>query len=548
MALKWDPSTDSYDVDIGAVYGVTLDDYASIVSDKYVDRATATTDIPGFDAFWDFMALSDADFSDANFMACSWLSAACIDFLAQSDGYMRQGAYPSDGNASRGNILLPHGGYKINFPILFSHGGITGRGPANYTNSGVQVHSAGTAAVNGEYVRSGSLNGKPRYQLGSDATDEIYFNNVSNQWEIYNNGILQYHSVVNDLAGNRVTYPHKCGSTWVADAGAGPVPTVQRPSASGTTAGTNLIIDHDHWLVPCMSDRHCLRSSNFGDLGFSGYNEGAAIKRVRCEGAVTELASWVASPGHYDPAISSSGIAMWSAGSVSIIEECHCDDFNDFGFLLADKATPATLICNRAFRNQRGGLGVIGGGTIYVNSFEVDGSPAVFYVRANPGPPAAAIITAIGIKVEDGVAPQIPYPKGCCIADMEAWTHLTVIGASMASSASRPDVLIRVKTVANSSYVHLDNLKIFGYYRTIMHDVTNKKKWLLDMAEYEVKWFSSIHDFKWVSNDGGRLFTSFRAPREITNCAEGRLQWISDADYASGTRFDDVAGTPAYIP
>jgi len=540
------PVITNYDVDLDAIYGIDKDDYASIVSDKFANRAAAAAVLIGFDAYWDFMALSDADFNDANFMACSWLSAIANDAMVWTDGYIGQGPYPDDGVASRCNIILPHGGYMVNFPILMAHGKITGKGSANYTNHQLQIHSAGTAAVNGTYDRSGSRNGRPRYQLGATASDEVYFNNVSNQWEIYAGGVLMYHSTSNDLAGNRVSYPHKA-ALWVTDAGAGPVPTVQRPSASGTTGGFMAIIDHTAWLTSCMADRNCFQSAIFGDL--SGYAEGEIIEGVSCDGAVQDVDAWIASPGHYDPSYQSSGIAMWSAGSVSCIKHCKCDNFNDFGFYLADKTTPGTLINNRGFLNQRGSIGFIGGGTLFVYSHECDGSPAVFYARLRPGGgPCATHITAVGIKVEDGVAPQIPYPKGCCIADLEAWTHLSVNGASMASTASYPDVLVRVKTTANSSYVNIENLKIWGYYRTLMHDVTNKKKWLLDMGEYEAKWFSSIHQFRWVSNNGGRLTCYFRTPRQINNCAEGRLQWISDAEYGGGVRFDDVAGTPAYIP
>lgn len=536
MAQRYVPATDGYDVDIGAVYTIDYTDYATIMSDEFANRVLAAVDFPGFDAYWTFEEIANANFDDTNFMACAILSGACTDCLVLADGYIGQGAYPDDGIASRVNMTLPHGGFKINFPVQVAHGSLVGRGSANFTSSATQVHSAGTGAVDGEYARDFSTNDRPRYTIGGGTTDDDSIFWDGSAWVINSGGVSMYEST------DDVTYPHKV-TTWVATGGAGPVPTVQRPSASGTTPGTCLIIDHNYWLTDCIAERFCVMSTQWGNLSFNGYMEGESIRFLRCDGACYETDTWEADPGHYDPTYSSSGIAMWSPGSVSNIMHNFCHDFNDGGILLGDKSTPATLFNNSLFRNQIAGVDITGGGTVIAISTECDGSPAVFHATGSPG---QVSITAIGIKVEDGPAPQIPYPKGCCIADLEAWTHLTVVGASMASTLSAPDILVRVESTANESYVEVSGLKIFGYYRTLMHDVNNQKKWLVDMGEDEEKWNSGIHGFTWISNSNGHLKTDFIVPRQIDGVASGRLQWLSVGETPS-VEFDDAAGTPPYI-
>lgn len=534
--------TVNYEVDQSAIYGVVAgDDYASIVDDKYANYAAAAAALPGMAAYWVFQAIANANFTQANFMALSWMSATFGDAHWQTDGYTSEAAYPDNSSQSRGNILLAAGGFRVNFPLIYGFGRYVGRGSANYTPVGSQTMNlsggtGGGAAANGYYNRAGNANGRPNFEIDGGATDDSISWDGATKWVIKVGGVSMYE------AAEDVTYPHKVTS-WTNTGGTGTASLI----FPGSTWGTSLIIDHNYWLTDCMEERHCAQSHSWGDETNAGYNEGAQWSHCRFIGSISEVDAWIADPGHYDPTYSSSGLAMWSAGSASSVSHCFAHDFNNFGFLFANKGTPVTIYNCSSFSNQQGAVGVIGSAVLNCFALEADDNPAIFYARGGyEEDPCILNLYAFGTKSEDGVTPS-RYQKGQCLIDAEGWINATFIGVRMASNTSYPDVICRVKGANNTSYVSVTGLQIFNYYRTLLHDVENGKKYLVDQGEYAKKWFSGIHSFEWWSGQNGNMKTTFVLPRVITNCAENRLMWLDESAGNPVGSFDDVAGTPPYV-
>lgn len=257
--------------------------------------------------------------------------------------------------------------------------------------------------------------------------------------------------------------------------------------------------------------------------------------------------------GLLDNTYRSSGIGMWSAGSVSKIQSIFTRNFNNHGILLADKSTPATLVNISTFLNNESGVGIEGaGGMVTIMGIEGDDNPTLILCKANntysPGSPGSCALHVFGAKLETGPAEARPFPKGQALFDGTGWINAIFSGVQYSSVYSYPEVLIRVDGSTNSSYVSVDGLKVFGYVHTLMHDVAAKKKWLLDGGEFSSKFFSAIHSFKWIGNQNGRLITDFIVAREIGNVADDRLAWLTADDLgAIEGSWDQTAGTPAYV-
>lgn len=625
----------NYDVDLGPSGPYTTDpaNPAETVDDRYSgNAANARTDLPGLDAYWDFMALSNPDYDDTHLLALNYFCAAWLDAFWQTDGFFTptaQTAYPNNGSQSRANLILPPGGYLVNYPLLFSYGQYTGKGSANYTDLTQHVGGAGTAAVNGDYYLDGEVNGRPRFTLttGAQPLDSIYWDGT--KWIIQSGGVSMYQST------DDVTYPYKV-TTWTVTGGAGPVPTV---SYTGSTWGTQLIVDHTYWLTDLRPDLNLMQAISFGDTSNAGYTEGTQIEHIRFEGMANDLEatvagagtaavngtyylrqtkngrarftltgqstdgysiyvtaniwsiynagtemyrqsttttgylypwqvpSWVAvsgaapaptvTGGLWDNSYRSSGIAMWSMGSASCISHCFARNFNDYGILLADKSTPATLINITSFLNNLAAIGIEGaGGMVTCYGIEADDNPAIYYAVANntysPGSPCSVSLQAFGTKSETGPAEARPFPKGQCLADMTGWTNLQFVGVQYSSVFLVPELFIRINATTNTSYVSVDGLRIFGSLSTALHDVVNDTKYLIDGDRYGTKYQSRGHSFKFntgASGTKGAFESDFVVFPELTDCTyTGRLAWltVNNLGQAEGT-WNDQAGTPPYV-
>lgn len=633
---------DNYDVDLGAngPYTTNPRNPAETVSDRYAgSAANARTDLPGLDAYWDFQVLSNPDYDDAHLLLLYYFCASELDFFWQTDGFIGQGVFPSNGSQSRGNALFPGGGYLINYPLLFAYGKYTGKGSANFSDFSQIVAGAGTAAVNGTYTWDGELNGRVRFTLttGSQLLDSIYWSGAA--WIIQSGGVSMYASVVD------VTWPYKATpGSWNLTGGAGAEPTVKLSGAPGqvpSTWGTQFVVDHTNWLTDLRPDMNLMQASSFGDTSNAGYTEGTQIEHIRFEGMANadeavvagagtgavngtyyrnhpdkngrarytlstestdgfsiyvtanlwsiysggvemykqsttttgylfpwQVPSWVVTGGAasaptvrgglWDSSYRSSGIAGWSMGSASCFSHIFARNFNDYGILLADKSTPATLSNITSFLNNLGAIGIEGaGGMVTITGLEADDNPTIIFAAANnvysPGSPCSISLQVIGTKSETGPAPARPFPKGQSLMNATGWINAQFIGVQYSSVFAYPEELIRLNATTNTSYVSVDGLRIFGALSTLIHDVIGNKKYLVDGDRYGTKYQSRIHKFTFntgASGTKGAFWSDVRVAQELDGCTyTGRLAWLTadNLGVAEGVWVDTNPGSPLYV-
>lgn len=436
-------SITDYDVQLGTVYGFDYTDVSTLVSDRYMDYATATADLPGLALYWNTNAFPHGDLMDMYYS-----NAAHLDAKYQTDGYM--GDPPSLNNTSRARLFWPHGGYQVNHPLYIDQGWIVGKGSEQSTQLGV---------------------------------------------------------------------------------GAGP--------------GTQFLIDKTNWLTTEAPLYNAIQSSNFGDTSLLTYNQGTTIMDVYVSGGAPDL---------YDNSYESNGIALWSPGSNSGIWRCRADKFNNYGFLFAFRPTPGAMYGCRSFYNNLGGAAIVGGGVVNVYNFETDDNPAAFVGRSGYTIADADAICRFyvdGWKGETGTLNAYGIRKGQCLLDSEAWTTCTFNGVGYVGYGYYPELLCRVKTTANVSSVTMTGLSTYGYVRTLMHDVSNGKKFFVDGPEYGLKFGSGINSYKWSSANGGTLYADDVKAPHIPVPYENRQDPLA-ADGMTGAPvpplWDDtvIPGTPVY--
>lgn len=311
---------------------------------------------------------------------------------------------------------------------------------------------------------------------------------------------------------------------------------------SDQTWGTCMIIDHDNWLDDLFVRRDCFQSFYEGEEADNGrYAEGVIFRGIRFEGGLLDE--------DHDNTITSSGINFWAAGSGSAIYDCFARGFNDFGFEFCNTTTPGKMFNCCSFLNNKGGVGMIGGGKLTVYDIEGDDNPAMFYVREGNGvDPASCTLTVHGLKIETGPAPARPNPKGTCVLDAKGWINARFYDVDYAGVFCVPDVLFMVEHTDNSSELTVEGLRIFGRVRTLLHDVTGEEKYLVDGDQYGDKWFSLIKSFKWSRNATSARFTSWpKTAQRISADAHNRLDYLDvDGGGVAIGAFDDDAGTPVY--
>lgn len=86
------------------------------------------------------------------------------------------------------------------------------------------VEGAGTAGVNGTYLRDGDSGGKPRYTLVGGTTGDDSIQWVGSKWSIISGGGLEKYESSEDVATPDLVV------TWAVLGGTAPVPTVRRGS------------------------------------------------------------------------------------------------------------------------------------------------------------------------------------------------------------------------------------------------------------------------------------------------------------------------------
>ena len=528
--------------------------------------------------------------SDAQILACSSFVAAWNDAVWSTGGAIGANWYIGALPLSRCNIIIPHGSFFVNYPLMLNFGGYKGKGssqsapdPYDY----MEISGAGTTGVNGTYPEGADVNGRPSYSYVDTVPiiDETYtISWTGTAWRIYNDttAALMYHSNDNEQ------FPYLC-TTWVADTGAG-LPTVTSGDITNilnqVTFGTRISVWHEEWLDIAGYDggpiKQCTQSINWsysvgstlytgvnGATGGSGsvvrdafYMEGLNASGIRFEGRKKYAPE---SPDYgetYVTTYEDAGVAIWRMGSDSSLSDIVADNFNNAGFCLAS-GVPSNCYNLRSFDCNYAGMWLRGDGTFGVYGFECDECPTAFKATSyvNPASPASnlippgATLTVMNAKLETGTSGVASRYRGTMLFDGIGWCVVTFNGVGYASSNIYPELLCRIEpyptgfTSTNSTLV-LTGLKVFGFVRTLMHHSVStgqSKKWLMPAGDLTLKYDSPVAGFAYSSANGGQF--TYLNGAQITQKDvpyQNRQDWLTLP--LGGADWDDTVdpGTPIY--
>ena len=337
-------------------------------------------------------------------------------------------------------------------------------------------------------------------------------------------------------------------SEWYTNAGDG--------SPWGGTygqGGTSLHVDRASWLG--RYDGAIWESTTWGNQDLFSYNENFQLLNMRLVGN-KEL-------NYFDVTKMISGVNVWDMGSNAVIDNVYADDFEAACFHFV-RGTYSQIRQAAGFRSNLAAIWCHGGGQLTVKSFESDECPAVVRMERGYRRPGNNSIHFNFLKMETGIAPSRPDPKGMLVLDAKGWTKASFDFIQYAAVRQLPHVMFRVdgrgidfpysssNTLGQSSEVTVTHMSIFNNCYGILHDVGNAKMWThdgtLNLTAGLVN--TRIRGFRWRSGNGGEMVTPFGiVPAVVTGMAENRFSPLA-VDPNNGLpigTWNNTAGTPAYV-
>jgi hypothetical protein len=289
-------------------------------------------------------------------------------------------------------------------------------------------------------------------------------------------------------------------------------------------AATTFQVWKAEWLGPNVMEMHAMESTtwNMGDV----YTEGSYVDMI---GFVGNNSGW------YDPTYQEAGLALWDDGEVTGNGRIYSRDHNGYGIRNV-RGTPGTFQQLSVFTNALGGVGLIGTelNTINLGTISGDDNPALVVMDAGYGRGGGGVVTMKLGKSESGK--RTPN-KGQIILWQKApcYGMINIDGTQMAMDGEFVDAAFVMNTNLNSGGQILTGLSRGWNCRTLVHDITNKKRWAVGA-------YAPMH-FSWASKSGGvlsDLSLSQQIPGTPVNATD-RLGKVPN-----NGQFDYVAGTPTY--
>lgn len=292
-------------------------------------------------------------------------------------------------------------------------------------------------------------------------------------------------------------------------------------------AATTMHVWADAWLGD-PHEQNAMMATSWGLPGNEGWIHGFVIEGFGFVGN--------RNGGWHDPNRTESGLAIWDSAEGSEVRNVWSSNFNGYGVKLV-RGTPFTASSIMSvFGNTLGGVGILDGelGTFNLGTVSGDDNSALLVQDSKYGRGAGGMVTVALGKSESGHRD----PKA--LGQIILWQKAPCVGAiniNMAQMAML-DRFVDAAFVMNSR-AWGQTLTVTGFvgwnFRTLVHDVSNKKRWSGTSYRPEV--------FVWCSRDGGTLSDLVKLahiPGTAVNASD-RLGTVSN----NGT-FDYAAGTPAY--
>lgn len=123
-------TTDHRTFDLQTEYGVTWQHDHTLSQHGY-SYAQAKAKFPAWVGYCEY-----AGWSQSEVLSTREIVAAFDDAEWRSDGYFTEMPYYPNGMQSRCNIILPHGHFSLDQPLIFGQGIIEGQGAGNYASGG----------------------------------------------------------------------------------------------------------------------------------------------------------------------------------------------------------------------------------------------------------------------------------------------------------------------------------------------------------------------------------------------------------------------------
>jgi hypothetical protein len=326
------------------------------------------------------------------------------------------------------------------------------------------------------------------------------------------------------------------------------------PNAWGGTfgqGGTSLHVDRANWLG--RNDGAIWESTTWGNLTLFSYNENFQLLNMRLVGN-KEL-------NYFDVTKLICGVNVWDMGSNAVIDNIFADDFEAACFHFV-RGTYSHIRQAAGFRSNLASIWCHGGGQLTVETYETDECPAAVRMERGYQRPANNSIHFNFLKMETGIAPSRPDPKGMMVLDAKGWVRAHFDYIQYAAVRQFPHAMFRVdgrgidfpisgtNTFSQSSEVSVDMFSMFGPCYGILHDVGNGRMWLHDGTLNQNGYVNTrVRGFRWRSGNGGELITPFGiAPTLVTGMAQGRFSPLA-IDPMTGApigAWNNTAGTPAY--
>ena len=438
--------------------------------------------------------------SDADILRVQSISAAMHDGMWKYGGVLPGGWYFGAPPKGRINFRIPTGSFFPNYSLPIVYGKITGQGCKGGFTSG-----AGTWP-------------DPQYiEFGTNLTP------LHNDWIDDGSGSV---GDPNRYIFKSVNWPQYIGGIWYSGilGATDGIPGAPSPSSP--------------FWVPLYY-----------------YMEGSIIEDIHMDGAKADAPEADGAGGNnLVNTYHSSGIAICRAGSGSAINNVIADSFNNASFEFGS-GTPVTMYNCRGFHANYASVWMRGEGQIRIYGLEVDDSPTAI-LGAEEGfsdENGGYIFTpglkggCWGLKIESGTNAAM-YRKGTMALDSGGWTNFIISGLQMAGVNSYPEGIARCKPfpagfTSTSSWIKVEGLSVFGYYRTLMHhaDGADSIKWIFPGGDYLARYNATIHAFEYNSGvsgaAAGELITGTGdAPVVLPITYENRQAWL------------DATGAPAPIP
>jgi uncharacterized protein (TIGR03790 family) len=299
------------------------------------------------------------------------------------------------------------------------------------------------------------------------------------------------------------------------------------PSTGGRNMNTCLrFTGKANWIGTEFDVINLMQASTWGVLsGASSYIESGTISGFRFEGD---------NSGWYNPTYTSNGLGMWDMGETWTVDHIFATNFNGYGIANV-RGTPAKYSTISLFTNALGGIALIGTqlNNIWIEGISGDDNPALIVQVDGYGRGAGGNLTVTGEKSESGKrSPNkgqiLLWQRSPCVG------NVTVLSPQADMNGNFTDA-----SFVMNSREWGQTLNVLGYVawncRTLVHDVTNKKRWAV--ASY------SPQSFVWASRNGGTL-TDLVAMQQVPGMpvnANDRLGMV-----ANNGQFDYVNGSPTY--